>query len=313
MNVFDDWPFDSQCVVRFPPEIAERLHEVYAHTNPGEGMPIQFTAGEDRSGRHFNVTFQESVFGKQYENLYAAVLVDLPCYTETRKTLDMVHVVRSADLSQMLLVYNKEEEQKTAKTSKSGVTRTILQRLAARDYKWPDGLTSATKKVAKRRWARPPPFSKQELSDASNALRKAAEGKELIFEQEDVCPTNDALEHQASLMSKAEKQIFANRDERLQQSELLWLPPEERTPQLHDMLSQWDDPATTKRDTRAGSAAGASKTDKRAVRAALAGLRDDDDTPEDSSGVGEGNLPEASASASAASKPQTLWEWKKYN
>ena len=311
MNV-QDWPFDSQCVVRFPPEIADRLHEVYIHSNPGEGMPIQFSAGEDRSGRHFGVTFQESVFGKEYENLYAAVLVDLPCYTETRKTLDMVHVVRSADVSQMLLVYNKQEEQKTAKTSKTGVTRTILQRLAARDYKWPDGLTSATKKVAKRRWARPPPFSKDELSEASNALRKASEGKELVFEQEDVCPHQDALEHQASLMSKAEKQIFANRDQQVQQSELLWLPPEERTPELHDILCQWDDPVVTSR-ARVGSAAGVGKTERKAVKAALAGLRDDEDTPEDSSAVGSNLVEGASADASASSKPKTLWEWKKYN
>jgi transcription initiation factor TFIID subunit 7 len=63
--------------------------------------------------------------------MYAAVLVDLPCILEASKTLDKKNIIKTADVSQMLLVkqpIKKEEEIKDIE-------------LTAADRHYPDGLT----------------------------------------------------------------------------------------------------------------------------------------------------------------------------
>jgi hypothetical protein len=65
------------------------------------------------------------------KHMYAAVLVDLPCIIEASKTLDKKNIIKTADVSQMLLVkqrIKKEEEIKDIE-------------LTAADRHYPDGLT----------------------------------------------------------------------------------------------------------------------------------------------------------------------------
>jgi hypothetical protein len=76
-------------------------------------------------------------------HMYAAVLVDLPCILEASKTLDKKNIIKTADVSQMLLVkqrIKKEEEIKDIE-------------LTAADRHYPDGLTPPMHNI-RTKWPR---------------------------------------------------------------------------------------------------------------------------------------------------------------
>jgi transcription initiation factor TFIID subunit 7 len=78
---------------------------------------------------------------------YAAVLVDLPTITESMKTWDRKSLVKSADISQMLLVFKRVSSEIEAKTAS-------LPSMIQPGYKWPHGITPPMHDCVSRRFAK---------------------------------------------------------------------------------------------------------------------------------------------------------------
>ena len=89
---------EQQIIIRFPPDIAEQLNRI---------MPTEADARSDtfreictvrfRDSRHADVT----IFNQQLKG----TLVSLPTYVESHRTVDQMHLFKSADISEMLIVH----------------------------------------------------------------------------------------------------------------------------------------------------------------------------------------------------------------
>jgi transcription initiation factor TFIID subunit 7 len=79
--------------------------------------------------------------------LFVAVLLDLPTITEGMKTWDRKSFMKSADLSQMLLVFAQVSSEAEAKTIP-------LPKVVEPGFKWPHGLTPPMHDCVKRRFAK---------------------------------------------------------------------------------------------------------------------------------------------------------------
>lgn len=79
-------------------------------------------------------------------NLYAAVLVDLPCIVETMKSWDKRGWWKSADICQMLMVYRKIGK------LEDGQDCALPPEVDEKTWQWPHGLTPPMYNVRKRRF-----------------------------------------------------------------------------------------------------------------------------------------------------------------
>ncbi|KAH7171093.1 TAFII55 protein conserved region-domain-containing protein [Dactylonectria macrodidyma] len=98
---------------------------------------------------------------------YAAVMVDLPTITEAMKTWDRKSFLKSADICQMLLVFQKVATDADAKLAP-------LPSMIDTHFKWPHGLTPPMHDCLNRRFAKT--ISRKEIED------KEAEVERLLAE-----------------------------------------------------------------------------------------------------------------------------------
>ncbi|KAL1852131.1 hypothetical protein Daus18300_012278 [Diaporthe australafricana] len=77
--------------------------------------------------------------------MYAAVLVDMPTITEGMKTWDKKLMVKSADISQMLLVFARVNDEASARTAE-------LPKVIFDGHRWPHGLTPPMHDAVHRRF-----------------------------------------------------------------------------------------------------------------------------------------------------------------
>lgn len=99
--------------------------------------------------------------------MFAAVMVDLPTITEAMKTWDKKSFLKSADVCQMLLVFQPVKTEEEAK-------RAPLPSMIDAGFKWPHGLTPPMHDCVNRRFAKT--ISRKEIED------KEAEVERLLDE-----------------------------------------------------------------------------------------------------------------------------------
>lgn len=98
---------------------------------------------------------------------FAAVMVDLPTITEAMKTWDRKSFLKSADICQMLYVYQRVPHESEARTAP-------LPSMIDSHFKWPHGLTPPMHDCMNRRFAKT--ISRKEIED------KEAEVERLLAE-----------------------------------------------------------------------------------------------------------------------------------
>ncbi|PHH58399.1 hypothetical protein CDD80_2384 [Ophiocordyceps camponoti-rufipedis] len=98
---------------------------------------------------------------------FVAVMVDLPTITEAMKTWDKKSLLKSADICQMLLVFQTVKDEAEARTAP-------LPPIVDSNFRWPHGLTPPMHDCVNRRFAKT--ISRKEIED------KEAEVERLLAE-----------------------------------------------------------------------------------------------------------------------------------
>ncbi|XWW92586.1 hypothetical protein V2A60_000511 [Cordyceps javanica] len=95
--------------------------------------------------------------------MFAAVMVDLPTITESMKTWDKKSFLKSADVCQMLLVFQPVKTEEEAK-------KAPLPSMIDTGYKWPHGLTPPMHDCVNRRFAKT--ISRKEIEDKEQEVER---------------------------------------------------------------------------------------------------------------------------------------------
>ena len=115
--------WEEQFVLRVPPNVAEKLRK--------KSSAAEFSWTDARFG-HMTLDGEK----------YPMRLVDLPCVTETHKTIDKVTFYKTGDIGQMIIVSSPNSFQKELKE----------QKLIDKNQKKYSGLTPPTFEIQKRVW-----------------------------------------------------------------------------------------------------------------------------------------------------------------
>ncbi|KAK7738511.1 hypothetical protein SLS53_006030 [Cytospora paraplurivora] len=97
---------------------------------------------------------------------YAAALVDLPTITEGMKTWDKKLMVKSADISQMLLVFARVNDEQSARTAE-------LPKVIFDGHRWPHGLTPPMHDAVHRRFRKR--LTKSEILNKEQEVQRLLE------------------------------------------------------------------------------------------------------------------------------------------
>lgn len=129
------------------------------------GIP-RAQGGADMSLKFFDEESRRAVVTIKGQPL-AAVMVDLPTITESMKTWDRKSLMKSADICQMLLVFQQVQTEEEAK-------KVPLPSMIDSHFRWPHGLTPPMHDCVNRRFAKT--ISRKEIED------KEAEVERLLME-----------------------------------------------------------------------------------------------------------------------------------
>ncbi|KAL7269029.1 hypothetical protein RUND412_008321 [Rhizina undulata] len=128
----EDPAIEEQFILRMPPgEDCEYLREIIEKKELSTTSDVWFKFKDSRRA-------VVCVRG----NLYAALLVDLPCIVESNKTLDKKAIFKAADICQMLLVTEKIENE----------AQVLNVSTRFQDITYPHGITPPMQYVRKRRF-----------------------------------------------------------------------------------------------------------------------------------------------------------------
>ncbi|KAI8904670.1 TAFII55 protein conserved region-domain-containing protein, partial [Gorgonomyces haynaldii] len=147
-------PIEEHLIIRFPPKLAQKLQDPIKNRQVPEDL--QFTFNDQRKG---TLKFKEMTWN--------TVLVDLPCITESLKTIDNKQFYKVADISQMVIVQDHKEPYRIQK-----------------DFVWPDGLSAPLKNVRTNRFRKR--MSKKTIEDVEaeveRLLLQDLEAQQIRFE-----------------------------------------------------------------------------------------------------------------------------------
>jgi TATA-binding protein-associated factor Taf7 len=156
-------PYDRQCIMRFPEDVAEIISEILESNGTTELTEIVRIAPEDTpvNGHDYRLysisVFEDQRHLKKFD--MKGVLVDLPTFVESYKTVNNgVTVTKSADISQMMICFKKNEFSLTQPSHEVQKALNLL---------YPSGLTPPTHRIRYRKF-RPPP-SKEEVQNLRSA------------------------------------------------------------------------------------------------------------------------------------------------
>ena len=155
------WPFDLQCVLRLPADVADRIAPLLRGGASAQGLVQVTPLSEPIKGeqhRKFRVRVLDEILD--------GVLIDLPTYVESYKTADGNNFTKSADVSQMLVV------------TRGGLDEGGLKLQAD------SGLTPPTHKICQRRFRPPVKTADANLSKAESAILSIVGGGTLEWSEE---------------------------------------------------------------------------------------------------------------------------------
>ncbi|EAN32830.1 TAFII55 protein conserved region family protein [Theileria parva strain Muguga] len=136
---------DKSCVLRLPEYAADLVKERLAKSEP---LGITVTPTGRYDFREYKVEIKGLI------TPLFAILGELPCVIEAHKTLNNDLLFKSADISQLMIAYEKDQAEKVAEILKD------------RMWEWPDGLTPGTKNIRKRRFKNYDDYSNEEIKEA---------------------------------------------------------------------------------------------------------------------------------------------------
>jgi transcription initiation factor TFIID subunit 7 len=131
-------PTEEHFVIRFPPALANQLREPIAKREVPFDLQLNW-----KDSRHGKFTYGNKS--------YNATLVDLPCITESLKTIDNKQFYKIADVSQMVVVHESRYH-------------------GPKDYAWPDGLTYPLRNVRNARFRKR--MSKRVIEDVEAEVER---------------------------------------------------------------------------------------------------------------------------------------------
>ncbi|XP_952170.1 uncharacterized protein TA13780 [Theileria annulata] len=140
---------DKNCVLRLPEYAADLVRE-----RQSKGEPLGITVSP--TGRYDFREYKVEIKGLDTP-LYA-ILGELPCVIEAHKTLNNDLLFKSADISQLMIAYEKDQADKVAEILKD------------RMWEWPDGLTPGTKNIRKKRFKDFNDYTKEEIKEAEREI-----------------------------------------------------------------------------------------------------------------------------------------------
>jgi hypothetical protein len=184
-----EFPYDRQCIIRFPADIARRIRGILE--NPGTTdltEIVRITIDPEYVNGHPFRSYSVAVIEKgQEQPQYAmkGILVDLPTYIESYKTINAGETItKSSDISQMLICFRKAD----FNPPYSPEIQTALNLL------YPCGITPPSEKIRYRKFRAPP--SKQDLQNlrsAEDVIDSVMSGGALEWVVETQVPEDEAV------------------------------------------------------------------------------------------------------------------------
>lgn len=157
-------PYDRQCVVRFPEDVALKIRGLLKDAKTTDTTEIIRISIDDEKIRGVDYRlFSVSVYEQHQRHLkqldMRGVLVDLPTFVESYKTVNSgTTVTKSSDVSQMLICF---------KLVDFNLLKPSPELQKALNLLYPSGLTPPTNRIRERKF-RPPP-SKEDVQNMRSA------------------------------------------------------------------------------------------------------------------------------------------------
>jgi len=167
-----EFPYDRQCIIRFPAEIATKIQSILGNPATTDLTEIlKITVDPDYVNGHPFRSYSLSIYDNQRElSQYAmkGVLVDLPTFVESYKTINNGEsITKSADISQMLICFKASEF----------VVPYNAEIQRALNLLYPSGLTPPTDKIRYRKFRAPPSKEdNQNLRSAEDVIDSVMSG-----------------------------------------------------------------------------------------------------------------------------------------
>jgi transcription initiation factor TFIID subunit 7 len=177
---------EEQMVLRVPPQMADHIRKMIKAKHFNEDIEFEFDGRDEGRHAHFHMG----------SKTYNAYLLDLPCILESHKTLDKTAYYKSADIGQMLLVQDPNEEAQPPPS-----------------FKLSSGITPPTRDIRRRKWRKPrvDPAEMSEIENEVLRLLKPAENENIeILNPDDY----EDLEELNGYVEVTETNVPSREDER---------------------------------------------------------------------------------------------------
>jgi hypothetical protein len=154
-------PFDRQCIIRFPIDIAEMVAKILPQANDTSEI-LRISLDKELVNGHSFRAYTVTILGTNKEPMpelaMKGILVDLPTFVESYKTINKgATVTKSSDISQMMICFKASEF----------VAPYNPEIQKALNLMYPSGLTPPTNNIRYRKFRLPP--SKEDVQNTRSA------------------------------------------------------------------------------------------------------------------------------------------------
>ncbi|KAF4667598.1 hypothetical protein FOL47_003482 [Perkinsus chesapeaki] len=142
------WPYDLQCVLRLPQDLADRLRPVLdeEYSKKLDGViditPVDRPVEGEKNRAYAIKIFDETLSG---------ILLDIPTFVESFKSPNNHVFTKTGDVSQMLVGFRGTWSEYRQRLQEQGIELDPEFPLTLRD-----GLTPPTSRIRQRKWRQPP-------------------------------------------------------------------------------------------------------------------------------------------------------------